>query len=153
MPPQPTDNQFLEVSYSLLEQTQSLDLSSLPVIDLAIWEILNYSPPPLEGRFPLPPSLEEEFPLPPLLNQLPTSPFQSNPESIDWDRLFRLYSFPFNEGDRIVIVCIPRNPTPYIVLYKHLPMCSCTTFLASNTQYNLFLFSYIHTHIHIRIPP
>ncbi|EGI68795.1 hypothetical protein G5I_02510 [Acromyrmex echinatior] len=106
--PQLTDDQFHEVSYSpILEQTQLLDLTSPPVIDPAIREILNYSPPPLEERFPpppplerrfrLPPFLEKGFPLPPFLDQFPTPPSQSNPEPIDWDRLFRLYSSPSTE--------------------------------------------------------
>ena len=97
--PQPTNDQFGEVSYSpTLEPTQPLDLTSPPVIDPAIRKILNYFPPPLEERLLLPPSLKEGFPLPPPLDQLPISPFQANPEPIDWDRLFRLYSSPPTKG-------------------------------------------------------
>ncbi|EGI70768.1 hypothetical protein G5I_00425 [Acromyrmex echinatior] len=46
-PSQPTGEQFSEISCSTLE-TQSLDLTSPPVIDPDIQEILNYSPPPFE---------------------------------------------------------------------------------------------------------
>ncbi|XP_011053786.1 PREDICTED: FH1/FH2 domain-containing protein 3-like [Acromyrmex echinatior] len=62
-PAQSTVEQSTEISYS---PTQPLDLTSSPVID--IQEILGYSPPPLEERFPPPPPLEQRFP-PPLLEQ------------------------------------------------------------------------------------
>ncbi|EGI68715.1 hypothetical protein G5I_02590 [Acromyrmex echinatior] len=93
-PPQPIDKQFSEISYSPILQTQPLDLTSPPVIDPAIQEILGYSPPALEERFPLLPPLEKRFspppsheegfllPLPPL-DQLPLLLFQLNPEPID----------------------------------------------------------------------
>ncbi|KYN36096.1 hypothetical protein ALC56_09556 [Trachymyrmex septentrionalis] len=125
------------------ETDQSSRLSSLPVLDPIIREILNYSPLPLEERFPPTPSFEdrislpsfikERLPPPPPLNPLPPPPFQPDPAPIDWDRLFRLYSSPTNEGDRLMVAYIPGNPTPYTLQYKYLvPMCSCTTFLASN---------------------
>ncbi|KYN15227.1 Zinc finger MYM-type protein 1, partial [Trachymyrmex cornetzi] len=85
----------------------------------------------------------QNFPPPPSLDQLSTPPsfsgspltFLSDPEPIDWDRLFRPYSSPSNEGDRVATVYIPGNSTPYLVQYKHLvPICSWTTFLASNSQ-------------------
>ncbi|EGI66703.1 hypothetical protein G5I_04751 [Acromyrmex echinatior] len=150
-PPQLTGEQFVEISYS---PTQPLDLTSPPVIDPAIQEILGYSPlpfeerfsplPPLEERFPPPTPLEERFPSPPpheegfplplpFLDQLPPFPFQLNPEPIE-NQMFRFFTSPSYEGDRLVTVYIPGNPTPYTVLYKHLPMCSGNTFLTSHTR-------------------
>ncbi|EGI70051.1 hypothetical protein G5I_01178 [Acromyrmex echinatior] len=136
----PTDEQFSEISYSPTLQTQPLDLTSSPVIDPAIQEILGYSLlpplPPLEERFPAPPPHEEGFPLPlPPLDQFPPLPFRLNPEPIDWDRMFRFFTSTSYEGDRLVTLYIHGNPTPYTVLYKHLiSMCSCNTFLTSHTR-------------------
>ncbi|EGI69769.1 hypothetical protein G5I_01486 [Acromyrmex echinatior] len=46
--PQSTGEQFSEISYSSTLETQPLDLTFPPVIDLVIREILNYSHPLLE---------------------------------------------------------------------------------------------------------
>ena len=116
----PSDD-YAEISYSSVSDRS--ELSSPPILDPSIREILNYSPHSLEERFPPPPPLEDRIPLPPFLeerlpsslplNPLPSPAFQPDLAPIDWDRLFRLYSSPTNEGDRLVIVYIPGNPTIY----------------------------------------
>ncbi|KAG5346602.1 RRT15 protein, partial [Acromyrmex charruanus] len=64
----------------------------------------------LEERFPPSPPHEEGLPLPlPPLDQLPPLPFQLNPEPIDWDRMFRFFTSPSYEGNRLVTVYIPGN--------------------------------------------
>ncbi|XP_011065999.1 PREDICTED: uncharacterized protein LOC105153066 [Acromyrmex echinatior] len=117
-PLQPTGEQFNTID--LLFTNRDTTIRSYP----------RLFPSSSQGMIPSP-SREEGFSLPPPLNQLPPLPFQPNPQPIDWDRIFRLYSSSSNEGDRLVTVYIPGNSTSYTVLYKHLiPMCSCNTFLA-----------------------
>jgi len=90
-----------DISYSPVGDRS--ELSSPPILDPTIREILNYSPPPLEERFSPPLSL----------NPLSPPPSHPDPAPIDWDRLSQsVYSSPTNEGDRLVTVYIPGNLLP-----------------------------------------
>ncbi|KYN13295.1 hypothetical protein ALC57_14512, partial [Trachymyrmex cornetzi] len=144
-PAQLPDTGSTDISYSpTLTDTQPLDLTIHPPLDPGVQEILDYSPPTIEERFPpisldqlpTPPPSFDQLPTAPLLDHLlPPSPIQPDPEPINWDRLFRLYSSPSNKGDKFISVYIPGNSSPFLVQYRHLiPICSWITFLASRSQ-------------------
>ncbi|KYN28027.1 hypothetical protein ALC57_02562 [Trachymyrmex cornetzi] len=62
-------------------------------------------------------------------------PLHPDPQSTDWDRIVQLFSSISNEGNRIITVYVPGNSSLFLVQLKHLvPVCSWTSFLATNTQ-------------------
>ncbi|KAG5312924.1 SETMR methyltransferase, partial [Acromyrmex insinuator] len=75
-------------------------------------------PSSFQGTIPSPSSSQGMILSPSFSRRRISSPssFRSVPNffSIEFDRLFRLYSFP-SKGDGIVTVYIPGNPTPYTV--------------------------------------
>ncbi|KYN21655.1 hypothetical protein ALC57_05963, partial [Trachymyrmex cornetzi] len=127
---------YTPISYSsTLTDAQLLDLTIPPPLDPGVQEIMDYSPPPIKERF-LAISLDQLPTPPPPFDQLPTPPLiHADAQSINWNRMFQLFSSSSTEGDRVITIYVPGNSSPFLVQLKHLvPACSWTTFLATNTE-------------------